>query len=118
PHMRQFVMTALRLGETKVNAFLSGTASRYSEPITVKVVGQSMKKLVFFPGERMVGSATVGTIYAIGSGDSLEAAGGPPFGRKDVGGHTVDPTPPGKYVLGPQIRVVAPSWPKSVIPWG
>lgn len=117
-HMRQFVMTALRVGETKVNAFLPGTSSKYSEPITVKVVGQSTKKLVFFPGERMSGSATVGTIYAVGSGQTIEAAGGPPFGRKDAGGHTVDPTPPGKYVLGPPIRVVAPSWPKSVIPWG
>src|SRR5262245_17608643 len=75
PHMRQFVLTALRLGETKINAFLPGTNSRYSEPITVKVVGQPVKKLVFFPGERKVGSATMGTIYAVGSGETIEAAG-------------------------------------------
>ena len=58
-------------------------------------------------------------IYVIGAGgESMSAAGGPPVGRPDRGGHTVDPTPPGDYILGPRIHVVAPSWPTSVIPWG
>src|SRR5437588_521147 len=65
------------------------------------------------------GAVTMGTIYVIGAGgESMKAAGGPPVGRPDRGGHTIDPTPAGNYVLGPRIHVVAPSWPTSAIPWG
>jgi hypothetical protein len=87
--------------------------------MTVKVSGHSGIRLIFFPGERLEGATTVGTIYVIGAaGESMKAAGGPPAGRPDRGGHTIDPTPAGNYVLGSRIRVVAPSWPTSVIQWG
>jgi hypothetical protein len=87
--------------------------------MTVKITGHSNIRLVFFPGEKLEGAVTVGTIYVIGAGgESMKAAGGPPVGRPDRGGHTIDPTPAGNYVLGPRIHVVAPSWPTSAIPWG
>lgn len=119
PNMRHFLLTALRSGATMITAVLPGTGAAYAVPMTAKVVGHSGVRLVFFPGERLEGSTTVGTIYVIGAGgEAMTAAGGPPVGRPDRGGHTVDPTPPGEYILGPRIRVVAPSWPTSVIPWG
>ncbi len=117
--MRHFLLTALRSGATTITAVLPGSGAAYAVPMTAKVVGHSGIRLVFFPGERLEGSTTVGTIYVIGAGgEAITAAGGPPVGRPDRGGHTVDPTPPGEYILGPRIRVVAPSWPTSVIPWG
>jgi hypothetical protein len=116
---RHFLITGLRQGETQVNAFLKGTASAYSAPINVKVVGRTAMRLIFFPGERLQGRTTVGTIYVVGAnGEHIAAAGGPPRGGPDRGGHTIEPTPPGLYVLGPKQHIVAPSWPMSVIPWG
>ena len=116
-HWRHFLLTALQDGETRVNASMPSGAIWAS--MSVKVTGHSGVRLVFFPGERMAGSATEGTIYVIGgAGESMQAAGGPPVGRNDRGGHTVEPTPPGNYVLGPRIHVVTQSWPFSVIPWG
>jgi hypothetical protein len=116
-HWRHFLLTALKDGETKINATL-GSGGVWAS-MTVKVTGHSGVRLVFFPGERMDGSTTEGTIYVIGgAGESMVAAGGPPTGRNDRGGHTVEPTPAGNYVLGPRIHVVAPSWPMSAIPWG
>jgi hypothetical protein len=117
PHWRHFLITALRDGETTVDACLPGTSNAWAT-MTVKVTGKSGVRLVFFPGERKVGKTTEGTIYVIGGhGESMIAAGGPPSGHPDRGGHTVDPTPPGHYVLGPRIHVTTASWPMSVIPW-
>lgn len=120
PHWRHFLLTALRDGETKINAFLPGTKNSWAS-MTVKVGGHVDVRLVFFPGERSEHSETVGTIYVIGAGgESMKAAGGPPTGFTipNQGGHTVEPTPPGSYVLGPRIHVTTPGWPMSVIPWG
>jgi hypothetical protein len=115
PHWRHFLITALQDGETKVVA-VAGTAR---VTMTVKVVGHSGVKLMFFPGERMAGSTVEGTIYVIGGkGEKIKAAGGEAEARPDRGGHTVDPTPAGNYILGPRKHVVTASWPKSVIPWG
>lgn len=115
---RHFLLTGLTVGESRIDAYLPGTSQTYSAPITVKVVGHAAVSMVFFPGERLVGSTTVGAIYAVGaSGESIEAAGGPPVGGPDRGGHTIDPTPAGHYVLGPKIHVTTRSWPSSVIPW-
>jgi hypothetical protein len=47
----------------------------------------------------------------------MKAAGGPPVGSPDRGGHTIEPTPPGFYTLGARVHVVTTSWPKSVIPY-
>jgi hypothetical protein len=114
---RHFLLTALQDGETAITAKMPTGAVWAS--MTVKVTGHAGVQLIFFPGERISGSATVGTIYVIGGhGESMRAAGGPPIGRNDRGGHTIEPTLPGHYVLGPRIHVVAPSWPMSVIPWG
>src|SRR5215471_6789876 len=114
---RHFLITALQDGETTITAKMPTGAVWAS--MTVKVAGHAGIRLVFFPGERLEGSATVGTIYVIGAhGESIRAAGGPPAGRRDHGGHTFEPTPAGNYILGPRIHVVAPSWPMSVIPWG
>jgi hypothetical protein len=118
PHWRHFLLTALQPGTTSVNAVLPATSAVWAT-MTVKVTGHSGVRLVFFPGERTEGYTTVGTIYVIGAhGESTKAAGGPPVGADDRGGHTIEPTPAGDYVLGPRIHVVAPSWPTSVIPWG
>jgi len=120
PNWRHFLLTALKAGKTTITASLPPPAGgAYSAPITVEVTGTASVRLVFFPGERMIGRMTVGTIYVIGgSGESMRAAGGPPTGYNDRGGHTAEPTPPGNYTLGPRIHVVAPSWPMSSIPWG
>ena len=76
-------------------------------------------RLVFFPGETTSHGQTVGTIYVVGGkGEKYEAAGGPTKGFKDRGGHTAEPTPKGHYTLGPRAHVIAPSWPKSTIPYG
>jgi hypothetical protein len=116
-HWRHFLITALQVGETTLSAKMPSGATWAS--MTVKVIGHAGVRLVFFPGERIAHSATVGTIYVIsGHGEQMPAAGGPPLGRYDRGGHTIEPTPPGHYVLGPRVHVVAPSWPMSVIPWG
>jgi hypothetical protein len=117
PNWRHFLITALRDGETTITAKMPTGAVWAS--MTVKVTGHVGARLVFFPGERLAGSETVGTIYVIGGhGEDMRAAGGPPARRYDRGGHTIEPTPAGHYVLGPRIHVVAPSWPMSVIPWG
>ena len=116
-HWRHFLITALRDGRTTITATMPSGAIWAS--MTAEVTGKAGVRLVFFPGERMAGTTTAGTIYVIGGhGENIKAAGGPPVGRPDRGGHTIDPTPPGNYVLGPRIHVVAPSWPKSAIPWG
>lgn len=116
-HWRHFLITALRDGRTAITATMASGAIWAS--MTVEVTGKTGVRLIFFPGERLAGSATVGTIYVIGGhGESITAAGGPPVGRYDRGGHTIEPTPAGNYVLGPRIHVVAPSWPFSTIPWG
>ncbi len=118
PHWRHFLITALTAGEARINATVASTGFVYLY-MTVKVVGSIGARMVFFPGERLEGKTTVGTIYVIGgSGETMKAAGGPPVGYPDRGGHTADPTPTGHYTLGPRIHVVAPSWPSSVIAWG
>lgn len=117
PQWRHFLLTALQDGDTQIHATLPSGALWAS--MNVKVTGRAGVRLIFFPGERLQGGTTMGTIYVIGGhGESMAAAGGPPVGRYDRGGHTIDPTPAGNYVLGPQIHVVAPSWPTSAIPWG
>jgi hypothetical protein len=118
--MRHFLLTALRPGETKISAVDAWDGyAFYGAEMTVKVVGKSGVRLIFFPGERLVHEETVGTIYVIGAdGDSMPAAGGPPVGGPDRGGHTFEPTPAGNYVLGPKVHVTTASWPASVIPWG
>jgi hypothetical protein len=120
PHWRHFLVTGLRVGTTQINAFVAGTNGAYSSPVTVKVVGQASKRLVFFPGERVVGRALVGTIYVVGDkGEHVAAAGGlPGHTTNDRGGHTFEPTPAGHYILGPQQHVTTRSWANSVIPWG
>ncbi len=116
-HWRHFLITALRDGRTTITATMPSGAIWAS--MTAEVTGKAGVRLVFFPGERMAGTTTAGTIYVIGGhGENIKAAGGPPAGRYDKGGHTIEPTPPGNYVLGPRIHVVAPSWPFSTIPWG
>jgi hypothetical protein len=76
-------------------------------------------KLVFFPGERSQGGVTSGTIYVIGgNGERFKAAGGAPAAYQDRGGHTSDPTPPGRYILGSQHHVTTGTWPNSAIPYG
>jgi len=118
PHWRHFLITALQDGETTITAALP-TGGAYAAPVTVKVTGRTGVRLVFFPGERMAGGTTEGTIYVVGGhGENVKAAGGPPVGYGDRGGHTAEPTPAGNYVLGPRIHVIAPSWPMSAIPWG
>jgi hypothetical protein len=117
PDWRHFLITALQDGKTRITATTNAGAVYAS--MFVEVTGTTGVRLIFFPGERMQGSTTVGTIYVIGGkGESMIAAGGPPLGRNDRGGHTIEPTPAGNYVLGPRIHVVAPSWPSSTIPWG
>lgn len=116
-HWRHFVLTALQDGETRIIATLPSGATWAS--MIVRVTGRVGVRFVFFPGERRVGSTVQGTIYVVGGkGETMSAAGGPPAGRADRGGHTVEPTPPGHYVLGPRIHVVSASWPNSVIPFG
>src|SRR5262245_10772023 len=85
---------------------------------TPKVTPPAEKKikLVIFPGEvsltvTMVDTDTNkpmhrtiarGNIYVVnGQRESYPMAGGPPpgHGYNDVGGHTADPTPAGRYVL-------------------
>jgi len=120
PQWRHFLLTALRDGQTTVDARLPGSSNSWAS-MTVQVTGQAGVRLVFFPGERLQRSTTVGTIYVIGGGgESMTAAGGPPTGYKDPlqGGHTAEPTPAGHYVLGPRIHVTTAGWPYSVIPWG
>jgi hypothetical protein len=90
-HWRHFLITALRKGETTVKASVA-TGGVWST-VTVKVVGHTEVRLVFFPGERSIASANVtvvvGTIYVIGAqGESMKAAGGPPVGYGDHGGDT------------------------------
>jgi L,D-transpeptidase catalytic domain len=78
-------------------------------------------RLVFFPGERTSHGAVLGAIYVIGGkGERFEAAGGPRTGFKRAtdGGHTGEPTPAGRYTLGPKQHVVTSSWPMSTIPFG
>lgn len=117
PHWRHFLITALRKGESTIKAAVA-TGGVWST-VTVKVVGQASVRLVFFPGENTVGTTIEGTIYVIGGkGESMKAAGGPPVGYADHGGHTAEPTPPGHYVLGPRVHVTTSSWPNSAIPWG
>ena len=114
---RHFLITALQDGETTITAAEASGAVKTT--MTAKVTGHTGVKLIFFPGEQLDRAQTVGTIYVIGGhGENMRAAGGPPVGYKDKGGHTAEPTPPGNYVLGPRIHVVAPSWTNSSIAWG
>jgi hypothetical protein len=121
PQWRHFLITALRDGETQLTASASmgGGFPVSGGAMTVRVVGHTGVRLIFFPGERQRSHTREGTIYVIGGkGESMLAAGGPAVGRRDRGGHTIEPTPAGAYVLGPRIHVVTPSWPKSIVPWG
>jgi len=126
PHWRHFLLTGLRDGVTKITAKIPGTTTVFAS-MSVRVLGHGHIRLVFFPGERvtttMLGATrlkvTMGTIYVIGGhGEYIRAAGGPPLQRADRGGHVIDPTPPGEYVLGPRVHVTTTSWPTSVIRWG
>jgi hypothetical protein len=120
PNWRRFVITALRKGDTWIEARLPPPDLRVFAYLEVQVTGSRHGiRLVFFPGERKSGSALLGTIYVIGGeGEHFAAAGGLEVGHLAEGGHTADPTPAGLYTLGPQQHVITPSWPKSVIPWG
>src|SRR5277367_1735791 len=83
PQWRHFLITALRVGETKLIAVADMTGgTQWAGSMTVKVVGHSGVRLVFFPGERITGSTREGTIYVIGGkGESIKAACGEPVGR-------------------------------------
>jgi hypothetical protein len=119
PLWRIFAITALREGDTQIRAVLPATTNAWATMQVHVTHAAAGVRLVFFPGERLAHGATVGAIYVIGGkGESFEAAGGPPTPFKDRGGHTGEPTPVGHYMLGPKRHVVAPSWPKSAIPYG
>ncbi|WP_216844705.1 L,D-transpeptidase family protein [Rhodanobacter sp. L36] len=117
---RHFLITSLTDGSTKINAFLPGTTAAWAT-MDVNVSGTAGARLVFFPGERLSGHVTEGTIYVIGGhGEQMKAAGGPnrTGSVAHQGGHSFEPTPAGHYVLGPRQHVTTTSWPSSVIPWG
>jgi hypothetical protein len=131
PRTRRFVITALKEGSAMVYARVPRSAPdhRGDNVAYLLVVVKGPKRgvrLVFFPGERSVNytssrTVTLGMIYVVGGeGERFSAAGGPPLGYIDPtqGGHTVDPTPAGRYVLGPKEHVTTSTWIKSVIPWG
>ena len=125
---RVFLLTSLQDGDTIVTARTS--TGIVAASLTVHVTGKSGLRMVFFPGERTMVNAkgtpvTVGTIYMIGAaGQTMKAAAGPPgmpAGGKPVegqGGHTMESTPAGRYILGPQEHVTTRNWTHSVVPWG
>lgn len=118
---RHFLLTGLKPGTVNIKAYLPGTSIEYAQAIKIVVTGTSRIKLVYFPGERDVGSTVLGTIYVIGGkGEAIPAAGGPRVGYTNPadGGHTAEPTPAGHYTLGPRKHVVTSSWWNSSIPWG
>jgi hypothetical protein len=129
PHVRRFVITGLKKGPCAILARLptkhhDGTVATL---MFVDVLDAKLGfRLEFFPGERSLNyspnrSATVGVIYVVGgNGERFSAAGGPRDGYVDPkqGGHTAEPTPPGRYLLGPKQHVTTSTWIKSVIPWG
>jgi hypothetical protein len=77
-------------------------------------------RLVVFPGEgKNRKGVTVGHIYVKPGNDVFEVAGGPVGGgASEMGGHTVDATPTGTYVLDHAEHHVTSNWPSSVVPWG
>jgi L,D-transpeptidase catalytic domain len=126
-HVRRFVISALKKGKCAIfakfpKAYGGVVAGLMYVDVTASKNGI---RLVFFPGERSVNygakkSATVGMIYVVrGNGERFSAAGGPKVGRTDPkqGGHTYDPTPAGRYLLGPKQHVTTSTWIKSVVPW-
>jgi hypothetical protein len=75
-------------------------------------------KLIFYPGEKQVGDTLLGHIYVVGGeGEVYEACGGPAKSYRD-GSHTADPTPKGKYHLGPQHHHVTKNWSMSCLAFG
>jgi hypothetical protein len=130
---RRFVITALGQGTVELQAGrrLGQSGADVVASMKVEVTGSKRKpSLVFFPGERSITyssgyrkgvQATVGMIYVVGgNGERFSAAGGPkdPFKDPTQGGHTGEPTPRGRYVLGRMEHVTTTTWPSSVIPWG
>lgn len=117
---RRFVITGLRKGDTWIEAKLAPPDNRVYAYLEVHVIGSVHGfRLVFFPGERAIGSTVMGTIYVIGGGgEHFSAAGGLPFFKKDRGGHTAEPTPAGHYTVGQKRHVTTTSWVASVVPWG
>jgi hypothetical protein len=125
---RRFVITAKKRGTVALEAGqgLGEFGGRIEASINIQV----NVRLVFFPGERTVKlkfrsgkieDEAVGTIYVVGGeGERFSAAGGPRKPSKDPkdGGHSKEPTPAGRYVLGPQQHVTTSTWTASVIPWG
>jgi hypothetical protein len=128
---RRFVITGLKEGDAMIEARLPGPGRTggvwASMQVDVKKSSEAAH-LVFFPNERTVtrtapdGTITtvaMGTIYVVGGkGEHFSAAGGATVAHKDRGGHTAEPTPAGRYILGPKHHVVTASWPMSVIPFG
>jgi hypothetical protein len=121
-HWRRFAITALKKGDSMIEARIPGPGRSGAvwAFMQLHVTGSLHSfRLVFFPGERHVGSTTLGTIYVEGgNGERFSAAGGESKKYKDRGGHTAEPTPAGHYILGSKQHVVTRSWPKSVIPYG
>jgi hypothetical protein len=117
---RTFVVTALRVGDCRVEARTKAPERRLAASFQVHVTASKHPfKLVFFPGERLPGGITLGSIYVVGgNGERFQAAGGAVTGYKDRGGHTSEPTPPGRYLLGSQQHVTTGTWPRSAIPYG
>lgn len=80
-----------------------------------------MIRISLYPGETQDGETTRGHLY-IYVDDKLvaqfPACAGPPARRADHGGHSAEPTPPGRYVLGAAEHHVSRRWPMSSIPWG
>jgi hypothetical protein len=117
---RTFVLTPLRVADCKMEARSKAPERRLVTSFQVHVTASKHPfKLVFFPGERMSDGVTVGSIYVIGgNGERFKAAGGTPKGYKDEGGHTAEPTPAGRYILGSQQHVTTGTWPRSAVPYG
>jgi hypothetical protein len=117
---RTFVITALRQGDCKVEARSKTSDRRLVTSFEVHATESKHSfKLIFFPGERSINDVRMGTIYVVGAnGERFMAAGGNPVGYKDRGGHTAEPTPVGKYILGGQQHVTTGTWPRSAIPYG
>jgi hypothetical protein len=117
---RTFEVTALRAGDCQVEARTKAPERRLAASFQVHATASKHAfKLVFFPGERTSRGVTLGSIYVVGgNGERFQAAGGAVSARKDRGGHTSEPTPPGRYILGSQQHVTTGTWPRSAVPYG
>jgi hypothetical protein len=114
---RTLVLLALKEGHTDIHATVPGTGAAWAS-MSVDARGHSKVRLIFYPGERLTTSATVGTIYVVGgNGERFAGAGGPERRARD-GNHYVTPTPAGIYTLGPKVHHTTKGWPMSVIPFG